>query len=136
MDLIPYYFNIQSFLNPLPIHSFPWLYVISGRRGYLHNHVCSTRFSIISACMSLYCTISNHPVSRPIIDQADSMSVSWWPFILIIYRLIWYNVGLYRGMASASLACSFSYLRFCFLFFRKVLYTFMWVCIFYLKLGQ
>ena len=114
-------FYILSFLNPLPMNSFPLLYIFIGVRGYLHNHVCSTRFYIISVCMSLYCTISNHPVSRSIIVKSYSMSASWWPFLLIIYRPIWSHHSLYCGMASASLGCSFPYLGFCFLFFWKVL---------------
>ena len=129
LALISYSFLIGSFLNTWHKNSFPRLYVIIVGRGYLHNHVCYTMFDIVEACLSLYCTISNHPVSGSIIVKDFIMRGSSWPSLLILYGHIISTDNMSHGMASAYLAVNFPYLRFCFLFFWQVLQTFMWVCI-------
>ena len=136
LDLIPYSLSIRSFLKAWPRNLFPQSYMIIAGRGYLHNQVCSTMFSIVEACFTLYRTISNQSVSRYITVNAFSIRGSSWPSILILYGPIISTDNLSHGMASASLADILPYLRFCFLFFWQVLQTLMWVSISSLKWGH
>ena len=69
LALIPYSFKIMSFLNAQPRKSLPLSYAIIVGLGYLHNYVCSTGYSVIAACLSLYNIISNHPVSGSILNN-------------------------------------------------------------------
>ena len=116
LALIPYSFLIRSFLKVCPRNSFPWLYVIIVGRGYLHNHVCSTRFDIVAACFSFYSTISNHPVAGSIIFKDLRIRGQLWPSILILYGPIRSTNNLSRGMAYNSLGRNLPYLKFCLLF--------------------
>ena len=96
----------------------------------------STRFDIIAACLSMYCTVSNHPVSGSIIVKDFSMGGLSWPSILILYRPIISTNNLSHGMVSAFLAVNFTYLNFCFLFLWQVLQTLMWACMSSLNSGH
>ena len=136
LALIPYSISISLFLNVWPRNSFPPFYIIIVEQGYLHNHVCSSRFAIVAAFLLLYDTISNHPVAGYIINKDFSMRGFSWPSLLILYWPIRSTNNMSHGMASASLAGNFPYLRFYFLFLWQVLHTFMWVRIFSLNWGQ
>ena len=136
LALIPYSFLIGPFLNTWPWTSFPRSYVIILELGYLHTHFCYTRFDIVSAYLSLYRTISNHPVTGYIIVKAFSIRGSLWPSLIILYGLIRSTVNLSYGMVSTSLVGNFPYLNFCFLSFWQVLQTFMWVRISSLNWGH
>ena len=93
------------------------LYVIIIGIGFLHSHFWSTMFDIVAAYLSLYCTISNHPVAGCMIAKAFSIMGFSKPSILILYGNIRYTDSLSHGMASTSLMFNIPYLRFCFLFF-------------------
>ena len=125
LALILYSVSIRSFLNAWPRNSFPLSYVIIVRWGYLHNHVFPNRFDIAAACLLLYCTISNHLIARSVIVEAFSMRGSSWPSILVLYGPIRSTANIYNGMASTSLSGSLKYPTFCFLFWWKILQTFM-----------
>ena len=58
--------------------------IIREGREYLHNHVCYTKIAIVAACLSLYCTLSNHPVAGSIIVKDFSMKWSSRPSLIIL----------------------------------------------------
>ena len=48
---------------------------------YLESHVVSTKLEIDIAILSLYCVISNHPVTGSIIVTAFSCKFYFYPFL-------------------------------------------------------
>ena len=70
------------------------LYVIIIGIGYIHSHFWYTMFDIVAAYLSLYCTISNHPVAGCMIAKAFSIMGFSQPSILILYGNIRYTDSL------------------------------------------
>ena len=124
---------IRWFLNARPRNSFPHFYVIILGRGYLHNHLFSNRFYILAAWLSLYCTISNHPVAGSIIVKAFSIRVSSWPYLLILFGPIRSTNNISHGISYGLLAVNLPYVKFFFPFFWIVLQTIIWARISSLK---
>ena len=136
LDFIPNSFLIRWFLNVWMGYSFPQSYVviIIICLGYLHNHILSTRFSIIAACLLFHCIISNQQVSGSIIAKYFSMSGPSWPSILIIHGIIISTNGLSQVRASTSLAVKMPYFKLGFSFLWKILQTVIWISMLSLKL--
>ena len=75
--------SVRDFLNSRPINYDPWSYVIYIGLGYLDSHVVSTKFVIDITFLSLYCAISNHPVTISIIVTALRCKFYFRPFFLM-----------------------------------------------------
>ena len=69
---------------------------------YLHNHVFSTRFSIIAICLLLYHIISNQKVSGYVIVKDFILSGLLLTSILMLYGLIRSTKNMSQGMYSDS----------------------------------
>ena len=83
---------------------FPRSYAVFVGCGYLYNHDCYNRFTIVSTCLSLYFTILNHPFTDSIMVKAFSMRSSSRASLLILYGPIRSTDKVSHGMASAFLA--------------------------------
>ena len=84
-------------------NSLPWPYAISTGHGYCTSHVVSTKFAFVIAFLSLYCFISNHPVTGSII-VTDFNIKGYLPFLRILLGPIRYTHSLFHGISSSSLA--------------------------------
>ena len=60
---ISYSSCIREFLKSLPIHYYPWSYIISVGQGYLYIVRVSNKFDISIAFLPLYCVTSNYYVT-------------------------------------------------------------------------
>ena len=81
--LIPYSCSIKILLNSWPRNYPPQSYVIYTGHGYQTSHLVSTKFVIIISFLSLYCVISNHPVTVSIIVTTFKIRGSL-PFLHIL----------------------------------------------------
>ena len=61
-----YYLSIGYLMNSRPMNYNPWSYMIYVGQGYLVKHIVSTKLAIVIAHLSLYSSISNHPVTGSI----------------------------------------------------------------------
>ena len=109
LALIMYYFWIKSFLNAWLSNSFPQVYLIISGLVYLHIRSCYTRLDIVSAFLSLHCTILNHPVSWSIIIKAFIMIGSYWYSPLFLYGPIISTENMSQGMPPASFVGKWTY---------------------------
>ena len=109
LEFILYSVSIMDFLSLWPINYDPWSYVISIILEYLDSHVVSTNFSIDIDILSLYCAISNHPVTGLIIAMNFRCRLMTWAPMR-------YTQSLFHGIYSDSLAGNLPYFLFdCFL---------------------
>ena len=117
---ILYLFSIHSFFNGWPSNSFLWSYLIISGLGYLHNHVCSTSFDMVAACLSLYFIISDHLFFGSIMVSAFSMRGFILPYPLILYGPIRYTNNMSHEMAFDSVADKWPYFKLHYCFSDKI----------------
>ena len=88
LAVISYSISIRDFMNSWPINFFLWSYMISIGLEYPDIHVASNKFAIYIALLSLYCAISNHPVTI-------SITVTYFRCNFLSYPLfVWHIVLL------------------------------------------
>ena len=107
--VFPIVLGLSVILNLLPINFDPWAYVISIGLGYLDRHAIPTKFVIDVVILSLYCVISNNPVTVSLIVTSFRFNVFNCPCLLITYVPIIYTQSLSHGISSASSAGNWPY---------------------------
>ena len=122
LGIIMYLLSIKYFLNALPRNSFPRLYVIIVRLGYIHIHAYSNRLDILATSLSLYCTILYHPVVGCIIGEGFSIRGSAWNSLLILYGPVISTNNLSQGMAYTSFEGKWPYFLFWYFFLTSFAY--------------
>ena len=100
LDFTLYSWWIRVFLDSLTLNSDPRPYIFFVFQGYLVSQVVFTKFIIDIACVSSYCVILSHPITRSIIVIGFSSNFSFFPFLNIFRGLLdlhtihpWYLLG-------------------------------------------
>ena len=94
------------------MNSDPWSYVIYIGRGYVVNHVVSTKLSIDITLLSSCCIILNHPVIGSILVTAFSFKFYVCTFLLMTCGAIISTQSFLCGVSSDYLADNLPYLIF------------------------
>ena len=119
LSLNPLFLFYQVILNSWP-SNYPNLpYEVSTGHGYWTSHVVFTKFTLIIPFLSMYCLISNHPVTGSIIVTNFNIRVSF-PLLHILDGPMRSTDNLFRGVFSDSLAGDLSCFYWPFLMFTSV----------------
>ena len=117
LEVILYSVSIRDFMKLWLINYDPWSCMIYIGLEYLDIHVFSTKFAIYLSLLSLYCAISNPPVTWSIIVTDFKCKFPFCLFLLVTQGLIIYTQSLFHGIYSDNVLLAIHHILYLIVFY-------------------